>query len=84
MSIIDKFMSEVIDFNEKEKEETILFLATAVTCGDPKIVRNISNKVNMVVMPFLVNVLLKGLAKEESEGGEKVGSIGTGKEYKRN
>lgn len=79
MSVIDNLMSQVIDFNEKEKEETILFLATALDCGNPKIVRNISNKVNMAVMPFLVNVLLKGLAKKESEGGEKVGSTRIGK-----
>ena len=77
-------MSKVIDLDEKEKEETILFLATALQCGDPHIVKNISRKVTILVMPFLVDVLLKTLKRKEKEGGEKVGSIGLGKVSKKN
>ena len=83
MSIIDNFMSQVVDLDEKEKEETILFLASALQCGDPHVVKNISRKVTMLVMPFLLNVLLKGLARKEKEGGEKVESVGIGKESKK-
>ena len=77
MSLIDNFMSQVIDFNEKEKEETILFLATAVTCGNPtNFIRNISKKVTYTVMSFLSETMLKNL---KDKGGEKVESIGIGK-----
>jgi hypothetical protein len=70
MSMIDNFMSQVIDLNETEKEETILFLATALVCGDPATIKNISRKVTLIVMPFLVDVLLYKI-KENDKGGER-------------
>ena len=85
MSQIDDFMSKIIEMSEIEKDETILFLATALECGDPHIVKNISRKVTYIVMPFLMNVMLeklKRLENKEMKGGEKVGSIGSGKESK--
>lgn len=75
-------MSEVIDLNEKEKEEVILFLASAIASLNPEIVRNVSKKVNIIVMPFLVNVLIERLKKED-KGGEKIGSNGLGKLSKK-
>ena len=73
-------MSQVIDFNEKEKEETILFLAEALICENPQVVKKISDKVHLIVLPFLVDVATKMI---KNEGGEKVGSIGTGKESEK-
>ena len=70
MSIVDNFMAQVIDLDEKEKEETILFLAKALLCDkDSDFVRNVSKKVMLVVLPFLVDVLKNNL---EKKGGEKV------------
>ena len=71
MSIIDDFMSQVIDLNEKEKEEVILFLAEALVCGDPNFIRNVSKKVTKIVLPFLVDVLMD---RFKEKGGEKVES----------
>lgn len=71
MSIIDDFMSKVIDFNEKEKEETILFLANALVQGEPKaVVRSISPKVMFIVLPFLTNVAIDELSSKIGKGGE--------------
>jgi len=82
LSQIDDFMSEVIDLTEKEKEEVILFLASAVASLDAEIVKNVSRKVQIIVMPFLVEVLMKKL-KKDIKGGEKVGSNGLGKLSKK-
>jgi len=74
MSIIDNFMSEVIDLNETEKEETILFLAKALLCDkDADFVRKTSQKVMLTVLPFLVDVATEHIRiKIEKEGGEKI------------
>ncbi len=70
MSIIDDFMSEVIDFDEKEKEETILFLANATLCNpDSSFLKFISEKVTNVLTSFVVDAL-----KERSKGGEENGT----------
>jgi len=59
LSTIDNFMSQVIDLNEKEKEETILFLAKALLCEkDNDFVKKVSQKVLLVVLPFLTNIIL--------------------------
>lgn len=60
MSIIDKFMSEVIDLDEKEKEETILFLAEALINDNFGFLKHISPKVQNIVMPFLMSVAIRG------------------------
>ena len=75
MSGIDDFMSQVVDLNETEKEQTILFLASALACGNPSFIRNVSKKVTKIVLPFLVDVLKEGLERK-IEGGEKV-ELGT-------
>lgn len=83
MSRIDDFMSQIIDLDEKEKEEAILFLATALVCGDPATIKNISMKVTSIVMPFLIDVLLYKIKKfENDKGGEKVGTNIRGKSKK--
>ena len=82
MSILDNFMSQVVDLDEKEKEQTILFLATALVCGDPSFIRNVSKKVTKIVLPFLVDVLKEGLERK-IEGGEKVESRISGRISKR-
>jgi len=69
MSIIDNFMSQVIDLNETEKEETILFLAKALVCDkDNDFVRKVSKKVMLIVLPFLIDAATNMIKK----GGEKV------------
>lgn len=79
MSIVDDFMSQVIDLDEKEKEETILFLAKALLCEkDASFVRKTSKKVMLVVLPFLTDVATN-MIKEK--GGEKVE---VGRESKNN
>ena len=83
MSIIDKFMSQVIDLDEKEKEETILFLAEALINDNYEFLKKISNKVQFMVLAFLTHVEIKGQKEREMEGGEKVGSIGTGKKSEK-
>ena len=82
---MDDFMSQVVDLNETEKEEVILFLATALQCGDPHVVDKISKKIAILVMPFLVDTLVKELKKEE-EGGENIEkrTIQLGTESKKN
>lgn len=82
MSQIDDFMSQVVDLNETEKEQAILFLANALACGDPSFVRNVSKKVIKIVLPFLVDVLKEGLERK-IEGGEKVESKISGRISKR-
>jgi len=74
-------MSQVIDLDEKEKEETILFLAKALLCEkDNDFVKKISQKVLLVVLPFLADVATNIILKK---GGEKVESVGIGKESKK-
>ena len=60
MSIIDDFMSKVIDFDEKEKEETILFLAEALVNDNFEFLKSISPKVQNIVLPFLTDIAVKG------------------------
>ena len=64
MSLVDDFMSQVIDLDEKEKEETILFLAEALTSENFEFLKHISPKVQNIVLPFLTAIAIKG-------GGEK-------------
>lgn len=72
MSIIDDFMSKVIDLDEKEKEETILFLAKALLMdGSFKFLKLISPKVQNIVLPFLTSVAVKGNERIIKKGGEK-------------
>jgi len=79
VSIIDNFMSKVIDLDEREKEEVILFLAEALLCPrDIKHLLNVSNKVHLIMLPFLLDVAMDVLKKK---GGEKVG---TGKRFENN
>jgi len=74
-------MSQVIDLDEKEKEETILFLAKALLCEkDNDFVKKISQKVLLVVLPFLTDVATNIIKKR---GGEKIESVGIGKESKK-
>jgi len=71
MSIIGDFMSKVTDLSEKEKEETILFLAEALINDNYEFLKHISPKVQNIVLPFLTEVAIKG--KEErirEEGGD--------------
>ena len=68
MSVIDKFMSKVIDLDEKEKEETILFLAEALVNDNFEFLKSISPKVQNIVLPFLTGVAIRG----NMGGGEKV------------
>lgn len=78
MSTIDDFMLKVIDLEEKEKEEIILFLAEAILMGNSyKFLKNISPKVNNIVLPFLTSVSIKINERIIKKGGEKVGT-GTG------
>ena len=44
MPIIDDFMSKVVDLNEKEKEETILFLAESLICENPGAIKKLPIK----------------------------------------
>ena len=87
MSIVDNFMSQVIDLNETEKEQTILFLAEALVNDNFEFLKHISPKVQNIVMPFLTSIAIRGnLVRRKiiKKGGEKVGSIGTGKITKKN
>jgi len=68
VSIIDKFMSQVVDLDEKEKEETILFLAEALVNDNYEFLKSISPKVQNIVLPFLTGVAIRGYMG----GGEKV------------
>ena len=77
MSIIDKFMSKVIDLDEKEKEETILFLAESLINDNYEFLKSISPKVQNIVLPFLTGVAIES----DMEGGEK---IGIGKRFTNN
>lgn len=70
VSIIDNFMSKVIDLNEKEKEETILFLAETLLNDNYEFLKKISPKVQNIVLPFLTSVAIKG-NEEKMERGEK-------------
>jgi len=73
VSIVDDFMSEVIDFNETEKEETILFLAEALVCNNYEFLKKISPKVQNTVLPFLTNVAIRtdNVLFTKEKGGEK-------------
>ena len=56
VSQIDDFMSKVVDLDEKEKEETILFLANALSWGKAiDFIGGISDKVMFLVLPFLTD-----------------------------
>ena len=99
MSAIDDFMSKVIDLDEKEKEETILFLAEALINDNYEFLRKISPKVQNIVLPFLTDVAVEG-NEGKIKGGKKVriylkcnsdgevlGMIGSGEEpedFKKN
>lgn len=65
MSIVDDFMSQVIGLTEKEKEETILFLAEALINDNYEFLKLISPKVQNIVPPFLISINIK-------KGGEKI------------
>ena len=60
MSTIDNFMSKVINLDEKEKEETILFLAEALINDNYEFLKSISPKVQNIVLPFLTDIAVKG------------------------
>lgn len=81
MSILDNFMSRVVDLDEKEKEEVILFLAAAHVNSSPDFLKHISEKVRRIIMPFLFDSLAE--KKKKSEGGEKVERVRTGKESEK-
>ena len=71
MSIIDDFMSQVIDLDEKEKKETILFLANALFCGKAiDFIGGISDKVMLIVLPFLVDAAVESIKNKEMKGSE--------------
>ena len=76
MSVIDKFMSQVVDLDEKEKEETILFLAEALVNDNFEFLKSISPKVQNIVLPFLTELSIKSIKKTAEflnimKGGEK-------------
>ncbi len=73
MSIIDDFMSKVIDLDEKEKEETILFLSEALINDNHEFLKKISPKVQFMVLQFLTTVEQKSQKEMEKKGGEKDG-----------
>ena len=77
MSVIDNFMSKVIDLDEKGKEEVILFLAEALINDNYDFLKSISPKVQNIVLPFLTSVAIKGNKERVKKGGEKIG-ISTG------
>lgn len=60
MGLIDDFMSKVIDLDEKEKEETILFLAESLINDNFGFLKHISPKVQNIVLPFLTSVAIRG------------------------
>jgi len=60
VSLTDDFMSKVINLDEKEKEETILFLAEALINDNYEFLKLISPKVQNIVLPFLTSVAVKG------------------------
>ena len=64
VSIIDDFMSQVISFTEKEKEETIMFLAEALINDNYEFLKLISPKVQNIVLPFLTNIAIRGNEKK--------------------
>lgn len=72
MSVIDDLMSKVIDLDEKEKEETILFLAEALINDNYEFLKRISPKVQMIVLPFLSNLVLEILSNTKTEMMEKI------------
>ena len=71
---LDNLMSQVIDFDEKEKEETILFLVEALISENSEFLKHISPKVQNIVLPFLISVAIKGQEERIKEGGEKDGT----------
>jgi len=83
VSLTDDFMSKVINLDEKEKEETILFLAEALINDNYEFLKLISPKVQNIVLPFLTSIAVKGnekimkkcecyLCKEEKECTEQI------------
>ena len=75
-TIIDDFMSMVIDFNEKEKEKTILFLAESLINDNYEFLKLISPKVQEIVLPFLTDIAVKSL--RETVGSLKILKEGGG------
>jgi len=70
MSTLDDFMAQVIDLDEKEKDETILFLAEALINDNYEFLKQISPKVQNIVLPFLIDVSIKG-NEEKMKGGKR-------------
>lgn len=70
-TIIDDFMSKVIDLNETEKEEVIILLANALIRGEPKLVaKSVSMKVMATVLPFMTDAVMEEISVRMKEGGE--------------
>ena len=84
MSLVDDFISKIIDSTEKEKEETILFLAEALINDNYEFLKLISPRVQDIVLSFLVDVNIKGQEERKKEGGEKDGSIRIEKKLENN
>ena len=71
MSVIDDFMSKVIDLNETEKEEVIILLANALIRGEPKLVaKSVSMKVMATVLPFMTDAVMEEISVRMKKGGE--------------
>ena len=78
--LVDDFMSTVKELNEKEKEETILFLAEALINDNYEFLKKISPKVQDIVLPFLTAVNFKSLKDTAEslkilEGGKNESNI---------
>ena len=67
MTTVDEFMAQVISLDEKEKDETILFLAEALISENYEFLKHISPKVQNIVMPFLTSVEIKGNEEKMKE-----------------
>ena len=67
MGLIDDFMSKVIDLDEKEKEETILFLAESLINDNFGFLKHISPQVQNIVLPFLTAIAIKGNEEKRKE-----------------
>ena len=59
--LVNNFMSKVANLNEKEKEETILFLAEALVNDNYEFLKKISPKVQNIVLPFLTDINVKSV-----------------------
>jgi hypothetical protein len=71
LGLVDEFMSQVVDLTEKEKEQTILFLAEALINDNYEFLKLISPKVQDIVLPFLTRVEVESWEKRK-KGGKKV------------